>query len=108
MRDEIGTLYSDWDFATLFPTDGQPAICPWRLALICVMQFIEGLSDRQAFPLRFAAVSIATQTPIMRVLALSGFSSLSSPQSDRRPLDISSEQYCDYDWNGEIPYVIGF
>jgi hypothetical protein len=44
----------------------------------------------------------------MRVLALSGFSSLSSPQSDRRPLDISSEQYCDYDWNGEIPYVIGF
>ena len=57
MRDEIGTLYSDWDFATLFPTDGQPAICPWRLALICVMQFIEGLSDRQAFPLRLAAVS---------------------------------------------------
>ena len=48
MRDEIGTLYSDWDFETLFPTDGQPAICPWRLALICVMQFIEGLSDRQA------------------------------------------------------------
>lgn len=48
MRDEIGTLYSDWDFATLFPTDGQPAIYPWRLALICVMQFIEGLSDRQA------------------------------------------------------------
>ncbi len=48
MRDEIGTLYSDGDFATLFPTDGQPAISPWRLALICVMQFIEGLSDRQA------------------------------------------------------------
>jgi hypothetical protein len=43
--------------ATLFPTDGQPAICPWRLALICVMQFIEGLSDGQAFPLRLAAVS---------------------------------------------------
>ncbi len=39
MRDEIGTLYSDWDFATVFPTDGQPAICPWRLALVCVMQF---------------------------------------------------------------------
>lgn len=48
MRDEIGTLYSDWDFATLFRMDGQPAICPWRLALICVMQSIEGLSDRQA------------------------------------------------------------
>ena len=48
MRDEIGTLYSDCNFETLFPTDGQPAIFPWRLALICVMQFIEGLSDRQA------------------------------------------------------------
>ncbi len=48
MRDEIGTLYSDCDFETLFPTDGQPAVCPWQLALICVMQFIEGLSDRQA------------------------------------------------------------
>lgn len=48
MRDEIGTFYSDQDFETLFPNDGQPAIAPWRLALICVMQFIEGLSDRQA------------------------------------------------------------
>lgn len=48
MRDEIGTLYSDWDFDALFAKDGQPAVCPWRLALICVMQFIEGLSDRQA------------------------------------------------------------
>jgi transposase len=42
MRDEIGTLYSDWDFETLFAKDGQPAVCPWRLALICVMQLIEG------------------------------------------------------------------
>jgi transposase len=48
MRDEIGTFYSDYDFETLFPQNGQTAVCPWRLALICVMQFIEGLSDRQA------------------------------------------------------------
>src|SRR4028118_2406251 len=33
MRGEIGTLYSDWDFDTLFAKDGQPAVCPWRLAL---------------------------------------------------------------------------
>ncbi len=56
MRDEIGTFYSDYDFETLFPNDGQPAVTPWRLALICVMQFIEGLSERQAFLLRFAVV----------------------------------------------------
>ncbi|MDV2997303.1 MAG: IS5 family transposase ISAcma45 [Chroococcidiopsis sp. SAG 2025] len=48
MRDEIGTLYNDRDFETLFPTHGQPAFSPWRLVLICVMQFMEELSDRQA------------------------------------------------------------
>jgi len=47
MRDEIGTLYSDQDFEALFPKHGQPAFSPWRLALICVMQFVEELSDRQ-------------------------------------------------------------
>lgn len=48
MRDELGVFYSDNDFADLFPTRGQPAFSPWRLALITVMQFAEGLSDRQA------------------------------------------------------------
>lgn len=48
MRDRLGTFYTDWDFADLFPTQGQPATCPWRLALITVMQFVEGLTDRQA------------------------------------------------------------
>lgn len=48
MRDELGTFYEDTDFAELFPTRGQPAFSPWRLALITVMQFAEGLSDRQA------------------------------------------------------------
>src|SRR5262249_38294791 len=48
MRDEFGTLYSDPQFADLFPRRGQPAHAPWRLALTLVMQFAEGLSDRQA------------------------------------------------------------
>jgi transposase len=48
VRDELGTLYTDEDFADLFPTPGQPAACPWRLALICVRQCVEHLSDRQA------------------------------------------------------------
>lgn len=47
LRDEIGPLYSDQDFADLFPQVGQPAAAPWRLALILVMQFAEGLSDEQ-------------------------------------------------------------
>jgi transposase len=35
-------------FADLFPPDGQPALAPWRVALVTIMQFAEGLSDRQA------------------------------------------------------------
>lgn len=48
LRDELGVLYRDEDFAALFPTRGQPAAAPWRLALVLVLQFAEGLSDRQA------------------------------------------------------------
>ncbi len=32
----------------LFPTHGQPALAPWRLALVTVFQCMEGLTDRQA------------------------------------------------------------
>ena len=48
MRDKFGSLYTDDTFAELFPAQGQPAQSPACLALITVMQFAEGLSDRQA------------------------------------------------------------
>ena len=48
MRDELGTLYTDEDFRDLFPSRGQPAEAPWRLALVTIMQYAEGLTDRQA------------------------------------------------------------
>lgn len=48
MRDVLGTIYSDELFADLYPSHGQPAQAPWRLALVTVFQFQEGLSDRQA------------------------------------------------------------
>jgi len=48
MHDELGRLYADRDFAALFPTRGQPALAPAQLALVTLMQFAEGLSDRQA------------------------------------------------------------
>lgn len=46
LRDKIGVLFEDTDFAGLFPTRGQPAYAPWRLALITIFQSIEDLSDR--------------------------------------------------------------
>ena len=48
LRDELGSLYTDDQFADRFPTHGQPAEAPWRLALVTVLQFMEHLSDRQA------------------------------------------------------------
>src|SRR6266446_7432985 len=48
MRDTLGPLYDDDQFAALFSSTGQPAQAPARLALILVLQFAEGLSDRQA------------------------------------------------------------
>ena len=48
MRDVLGVIYDDASFRPLFAVRGRPAESPWRLALVTVMQFAEGLSDRQA------------------------------------------------------------
>jgi transposase len=48
LRDVLGPIYEDEIFTSVFPRCGQPAEAPWRLALVSVMQFMEGLSDRQA------------------------------------------------------------
>src|SRR5437667_6129198 len=48
LRDILGSIYTDEAFADLFPTHGQPAEAPWRLALVTVFQFMEHLTDRQA------------------------------------------------------------
>ena len=48
LRDHMGTLFSDELFAPLFPSRGQPAAAPWRLALVTILQFAERLSDRDA------------------------------------------------------------
>ena len=46
--DQLGMLFRDADFTDLFPKEGQPAAAPVRLALIRLLQFWEGLTDRQA------------------------------------------------------------
>src|ERR671914_1711406 len=49
LRAEFGSLYDDQLFADLYPPQGRPVeVAPWRLALVVVMQYIEGLTDRQA------------------------------------------------------------
>jgi transposase len=48
MRDALGLHFEDEEFAELFSQTGQPALAPWRLALVTLMQFAEKLPDRQA------------------------------------------------------------
>lgn len=48
MRDTINEIYPDSHFAHLFSLAGRPAEAPGQLALVLVMQYAEGLSDRQA------------------------------------------------------------
>ncbi len=48
LRDELGGMYQDEQFGALFPVRGQPAETPWRLAIVVVLQYVEGLTDRQA------------------------------------------------------------
>lgn len=48
MRDELGPIFTDASFAPLFAVRGRPAEAPWRLALVTVLPYAEGLSDRQA------------------------------------------------------------
>ncbi len=105
MRDELGTLYHDEDFQDLFPRRGQPAETPWRLALVTIMQYGEGLTDRQA------AESVCTRIDWKYVLSLelteSGFdfsvlsefrSRLLTQGAERRLFDLLLEQCRERGW----------
>jgi len=46
-RDEMGVIYQDAAFADLFVWRGQPAESPGFLAMVTILQFAEGLTDRQ-------------------------------------------------------------
>src|SRR3954470_15623927 len=48
VRDRLDGLWHDEDFADWYPRDGRPGLSPAQLATVCVLQFLLGLSDRQA------------------------------------------------------------
>jgi transposase len=73
LRTELGTLYDDQLFAELYPPAGRPVeVAPWRLALVMVMQDIEGLTDRQA------ADAVRLTSPCCTIFA-SGYSRMTPP-----------------------------
>ncbi|MFI6493767.1 transposase [Streptomyces sp. NPDC050564] len=48
IREALGPLFEDAAFAGAFPSRGRPAVSPGALALVSVLQYAEGLTDRQA------------------------------------------------------------
>lgn len=48
LRDLFPTLYTDAAVHDLYPPQGQPAVAPWQLILVTILQFAENLTDRQA------------------------------------------------------------
>ncbi|SCE12511.1 Transposase, partial [Streptomyces sp. di50b] len=48
VRETLGPLFDDESFAEAFSTRGRPAVSPGALALVSVLQYAEGLTDRQA------------------------------------------------------------
>jgi transposase len=48
VRDQLGELFADAEFAAAFGQRGKPGWSPGRLALVTVFQKVENLTDRQA------------------------------------------------------------
>ena len=105
VRDTLGAIYTDEAFADLFPTHGQPALAPWRLALVTVFQFMEGLTDRQAADAvrdRLAwkyALSLELTDPGFDHTVLSEFRSrLIEGNAEQRLLDLLLERCREGGW----------
>ena len=47
LRDELGMIYNDEQFASLYSKVGQLAEQPWRLVIASVIQYMENYTDRQ-------------------------------------------------------------
>lgn len=48
MRDHLGAFVRDIDLDRLYCLRGRPVEAPWRMVVVTVLQYMEGLSDRQA------------------------------------------------------------
>jgi transposase len=48
LRDEVGPLFRDADFAECYAVRGRPGYSPAVLMLVLVLQYVERLTDAQA------------------------------------------------------------
>ena len=103
VRDELGPLFRDEEFADLFPARGRPAWSPGGLALVSVLQFVEGLTDWQAAEAVRAridfkyALGLALDDPGFDFSVLSEFRDrLAGADAGRRVLGLGEQWYSGY------------
>jgi hypothetical protein len=65
VRDRLDGLWDDEDFAGWCPREGRPGISPAQLATVSVLQFLPGLSDRDAAGPNASPVSGSVPVPVM-------------------------------------------
>ncbi len=105
MRDEFGTFFRDETVLDLFSEKGQPAESAWRLALVMVMQYAEGLTDRQAADAVKTridwkyALRLEITDPGFDFSVLSEFRGrLLTNQAERRLFDVMLSQFRERGW----------
>ena len=76
LRDALGSIYEDADFAHLFPRRGRAAEAPWRLALVTVLQAVSMAAG-------LTKTAKAKQAKILRL-------NPSSSKRDEVPVDLKS------------------
>ncbi len=90
MRDELGSIFKDETFSELFAVRGQAAYSPARLALVLIVQFAEGLTDRQV------AEAVRARLDLKYLLALelndSGFDASILPEFRARLIEGGLEE----------------
>lgn len=86
LRDKLGILCEDEKFGALFPTKGQPALAPWRLCLVTLIQFIENLTDRYKTPV------IRVRFSLLDCRVCEHLSKCTKSKTKRRAISIRTEQ----------------
>ena len=89
IREALGPLFEDEAFAGAFAVRGRPAVSPGALALVSVLQYAEGLTDRQA------ADQVRARMDWKFLLGLG----LDDPGFEASVLSLFRSRLIDTDWN---------
>lgn len=92
LRDDLGPIFQDTDFAGAFGVRGKPGISPAMLMLVTILQFVERMTDRQAA--QAVAGRIDWKYALALDLAFPGFDHSVLSEFRRRLVDNDLSRLC--------------